>query len=857
MSARKSRIGWGLLIVAVGGICLGLSRSSAQQEAATPAPEKLLPQDAVLYIGWDGHAHHQEAWEQTAAYESLYKSGLVPALSKAAKALIGQAGRPEAELISKVYDHLVAHGLSLAVSLTAEAGPPQPVAVLVIHQAAELEPALAKLLKENAGDDLQIETETIRGRQVNRAPLPDAPGFEFGWWTEGRHLVIVAGVAAVEATIDTAEGQNGRGNITKNRLWSKYRGEADFAVTSVGWVDLKTLRDMLGEMPLPAQTAAGDPLTINRVLKPLGLDGLDALVGRSGYKGKAVWSEGTAETHGPRRGLLALAEQQPMQLGDLPPLPAGTAGFFAFSLDWAKMYDDLSTMAKELAALGPPQVHQQVVGVIDNLPQILPIHPREDLLAPLGNVTCLYGDSQQTLFGLGIGLAIKVDDADKLRGTLDEIAGAVAEQTNPRDFQVRKTEKHGAEIVTLEFARGMFNPSYVIQDGWLNVGLFPQAAEAFVLRTAGKLPTWKPSDEIQEALSQMPGEFTSISVADPRPTVQMLMSLAPIVFPLAQQALRDAAGGDRRDENPLPISLADLPPAELVAGPLFPNVSVSTVTEDGFHGTSRTSLPAFPFVGSGGGGSVATTGVLVGLLLPAVQQAREAARRTQSMNNLRQLGIALHNHHDVHQKLPSGTHPNEKLKPEKRLSWQASILPYIEQQALYRTLDFDEAWDSEANQPHARHTLPVFLNPGIAAGSYEQAVEKARAGEYGQTHYVGIAGVGKDAPTLPVTDQRAGMFGYERATRLADVLDGLSNTVMVSEASKDFGPWAAGGSATIRAFTTKPYINGPDGIGGPWSGDGCQMLLGDGSARFISKSIDPGVLEALSTIRGGEVVGGF
>ncbi|HUG92080.1 MAG TPA: DUF1559 domain-containing protein, partial [Planctomycetaceae bacterium] len=616
---------------------------------------------------------------------------------------------------------------------------------------------------------------------------------------------------------------------------------------TVGWLDLQTLREMLGEMPLPAPAGDGEPLTINRALVPLGLDGLDAVVGRSGYKGKAVWSESALETHGPRRGLLALADQKAITLADLPPLPADNAGFFACSLDWSKLYDTLTTLAKDVAALGPPQARQQVAGVIDNLPQILPFHPRDDLFDSLGDVTCLYGDSRQTLFGLGIGLAIKVDDAEKLRRTLADIAGAVAEQTNPRDFQVRQTEKGGVEIVTLEIGRGMFNPSWVIHKGWLNVGLFPQAVEAFALRADGKLETWKPSGEVEESLSQLPKEFTSISVTDPRPTVQLLMSLAPIVFPAAQQALRSSGGGEGPERDPLPIALAELPPAELVARPLFPNVSVSTVGEDGFHSASRTSLPAIPFApGGGGGGSVATTGVLVALLLPAVQQAREAARRTQSKNNLRQIGLGLHNYHDVHGRFPQGTHANEKLKPDKRWSWQAEILPYLDQQALHRALDFDKAWDADGNRQWATQRLPVLTNPGVGEGG----------GEYGPTHYVGIAGVGKDAPTLPVTDRKAGMFGYNRATRLADIHDGTSYTLMASEASKDFGPWAAGGPSTIRAFTAKPYINGPDGIGGPFRG-GCNMLFGDGSVRFIHEGIDAGVLEALSTIRGDEAVGDF
>jgi prepilin-type processing-associated H-X9-DG protein len=83
--------------------------------------------------------------------------------------------------------------------------------------------------------------------------------------------------------------------------------------------------------------------------------------------------------------------------------------------------------------------------------------------------------------------------------------------------------------------------------------------------------------------------------------------------------------------------------------------------------------------------------------------------------------------------------------------------------------------------------------------------------------------------------------------------DGTSNTIMTAECVKDLGPWVAGGRATIRALTQKPYIEGPDGLGGQHEG-GCQVGLADGSVRYISKSIDPSVMEALSTIAGGETI---
>ena len=176
----------------------------------------------------------------------------------------------------------------------------------------------------------------------------------------------------------------------------------------------------------------------------------------------------------------------------------------------------------------------------------------------------------------------------------------------------------------------------------------------------------------------------------------------------------------------------------------------------------------------------------------------------------------------------------------------AAILPSMDQNALYRSLDLKKAWAAKENARFTKLNIPSYLNPGFCSN-------KSSAG---QTHYVGIAGVGKGAELLALPNARAGMFGYNRKTRFRDITDGTANTMMVTEASKNFGSWGAGGKVTIRALTTKPYINGPDGIGGPFNG-GCNVLFADGSVRFISKNINSNIFESLSTIQGGEVVGGF
>jgi prepilin-type processing-associated H-X9-DG protein len=283
--------------------------------------------------------------------------------------------------------------------------------------------------------------------------------------------------------------------------------------------------------------------------------------------------------------------------------------------------------------------------------------------------------------------------------------------------------------------------------------------------------------------------------------------------------------------------LADIPPAEVITKPMFPNVTAVTVDAKGVHMQTRESAPGLT------SGAFVVGPVAVALLLPAVQAAREAARRTQSRNNLKQLMLAMHNYHDVHNSFPAGTHPNPDLKPDKRLSWQADLLPFLELKPIYDMIDFKKAWDDPANREARATDINVFVNPTLGP---------RRAGGLPVTECVGMAGVGADGPMLPVTSPRAGVFAYDRVTRIDDIKDGTSNTIAISDCNKDLGSWAAGGRATIRSLTKQPYIDGPDGLGG--HPEGCQVGFADGSVRFISKSIDAKTFEALMTINGHEPI---
>ena len=222
-----------------------------------------------------------------------------------------------------------------------------------------------------------------------------------------------------------------------------------------------------------------------------------------------------------------------------------------------------------------------------------------------------------------------------------------------------------------------------------------------------------------------------------------------------------------------------------------------------------------------------------------------SAARTIDEANHRRLLAGLGGYVKAEGAFPAGASGGALMPPETRLSWIAAMLPYYGHVDWHRRLDFGYSWNSPQNQPVTRLALAEVVNPALGPGDREAA--------FPTTHYVGVGGVGPDGPRLAADDPRAGVFGYGRRTRLEDITDGTSNTVAILGVTERCGPWASGGDATVRPLTKAPYVHGPDGFG---SGQPDGMLAGmaDGSVRFLSKDIDPRVMEQMATIHGGENV---
>jgi serine/threonine protein kinase len=210
--------------------------------------------------------------------------------------------------------------------------------------------------------------------------------------------------------------------------------------------------------------------------------------------------------------------------------------------------------------------------------------------------------------------------------------------------------------------------------------------------------------------------------------------------------------------------------------------------------------------------------IVVGLLIPVIQSAREAARRAQSMNNLKQLGLALHNYHDVYKTFPPAVVPDED--GNALYSGRVLLLPFLGQENLYNSLDLTQAWDSPRNRAFTQMPLKVFEDPSGSSNSNAS-----------RSNYVFVTG-------------RGAMFEEGKSTRMADVTDGLSNTLMMVEV-KDYGVnWAEPRDVDLSRPARLPAGD---------HGRSHLVLMGDGSVKVLTSDLTPAEVRALATRDGGEV----
>jgi prepilin-type N-terminal cleavage/methylation domain-containing protein/prepilin-type processing-associated H-X9-DG protein len=284
---------------------------------------------------------------------------------------------------------------------------------------------------------------------------------------------------------------------------------------------------------------------------------------------------------------------------------------------------------------------------------------------------------------------------------------------------------------------------------------------------------------------------------------------------------------------------------------------------------------------------VAIIGILVGLLLPAIQFAREAARRTSCTNNLKQIGLAIQNYHDAYKVLPPGylavfdTTGNEN---GPGWGWAALVLPYLEEGNLHRTIQFGLSIESPTNAGPRTTQITTYLCPSDSPEpiwiptTYDlSGTPKQTICDVASANYIGVFGT-----TEPGVNGD-GIFFRNGKLALRNITDGTSHTIAVGERSHRLcqATWVGavsnanlypppGSSAPPVVDNSTGMILGHTGDGnGPGAADshanqfssmhgaGANFLFADGHVQFLDETIEYKTYMALSTRAGGEVIGEF
>ena len=297
---------------------------------------------------------------------------------------------------------------------------------------------------------------------------------------------------------------------------------------------------------------------------------------------------------------------------------------------------------------------------------------------------------------------------------------------------------------------------------------------------------------------------------------------------------------------------------------------------------------------------IAIIAILIGLLLPAVQKVREAAAKTQCVNNLKQLGISIHGYASSNDsKIPTSTRLSGNTD-SPRISWAVALLPYLEQGNLVKTYDLASTWSSAANLPITRQPIKIFQCPVSQDETRLDGDPQTNIWDIvGISDYAAIAGVSAIATNVNTTGVSIpGIMEKNKTVKMLDVKDGLSNTIAITESAGrprliqkgikigavpinkvNGGGWcrpasdidfvssnAAGtnypGTCAVNCtngfnyptYNVAPF--GTEGTSQPFSfhSGTINNLMGDGSVRSVGESISVQIFAALCTRDNGETI---
>lgn len=791
-----------MLLAGAGALPLGVP-----PEKENPVMSHVAPEECVLFATWSGMAaadpkspNHTEqllAEAEVRQFAATIQQTIGNALTQAARqqrdnpqaALLAESGplwikslvtRPAAIYLTRIEPR--ENSIELEGALIVQAD----------DAAARLDHVLTALLTSE--DEPPVEV-TIGARKFHRLKATEQLPVELTWGAGNGYLMIGLGAGAIESLSARIKAQQEPAWLVDIKKTAGIERRS-----SLSYVNMKTLLDSLAPLSGPQADA---------VLASLGLKQLTTFSSVTGLDDSGVVSRSLLAIEGNPRGLLSVLDSEGIVAADLSHIPSDALIASCFSLEARKLLDAVLAAAAEV----DPRAGGEIEEGLARFEQETGVNLRETVAA-LGNNWSLHAASGDGGL-LGAALTVEVWDRARLARAQDEIVIRLREG-GPRSPFVLASSPFAGEVIYHAAATREpmpFAPAWCLTGKRLIFGLNPQAVKAVLARGID-----------EKSIADAPG--VAPLLAEGKPPLAVGYYDAKPLFEATYASLQMAApmliGQMRREGAPLAFDATSLPTARSIGRHLQPSVSVVRRTGRGVEFESRQTLPAANLG--------ASLPVGVALLLPAVQSARAAAAESQASVNLKQQVIGMHNFHDTYNRFPAAYSVDDDGKP--LLSWRVHILPFIEQQALYREFRLDEPWDSEHNKKLIAKMPKTYAAPGSKAGA-------------GKTNYLAVGG---KHGVLIVPTGRGAERSAADGTGIAAIFDGTSNTIAVVEASDE-----------LAVEWTKPVEWVPNdkeplkGLLGLRS-RGILVALCDGSVRMLPATVPVDDLRSFFTRDDGRAV---
>ena len=809
-----------LATIFLGGGLLGLPLSIPPLPP-DPVITRAAPDDCLAHVSLAGlampDARSGNLTERMLADEEM--QGFLQTLARRLVAAAQEAAElpPAAEAAAV---ELVAAGLSRPLAITferfvaPEAGrPPEVRASLVLRTGGgdrerRITTAVETLLSLATADVGVPEPEqrTIGKATVRQMATPLGP---LSWGVHDGSLLLTIGEGTLEALLKRL------GDAARAKPAWMTDAERRLPLDRPATLTVVNAREVIR---LATSGMAADRDRVAAFLAASGIAGIDRLVAVSGLDTEGTVTDVRLGFEGQPAGLFA-PPASGIGLKQLARIPADAVMAQTMSLDPSRTLATLLDVIAAIDADGAAEIRRG----LEQFRAVAGLDPDRHLLKTLGPEWTMVALPSSGGLVPNLAMIAGVRDPPTFAKTHKALLGVLRNLTADGDTRTTITEipYRGQTLFCLAIEGPDMaipvTPTWCLTADRLLITLSPQLMKTLLARTDADAELGSVA-EVKEAIAGGDADF--VGVFDPQLMLGALCSAYEMATPLIRQAT--ARTGQRLD-------LPTLPRATALTPFVKPSVTVLRHEPDGIHLRSTTTLPLGPLAGGGGllGASPASTPVLVAMLLPAVQAAREAARRAQMVSNMKQVLLATHLYAAGHGNVFP---PQAICDPEGKplLSWRVMLLPYLGQEALFREFHLDEPWDSEHNRPLVARMPAVFANPSADPQAVAAGLTTVQVLTGGNTLFA-----------VP-----------DKGVHIRDITDGTSKTLLIVEAMPDRAvPWTK--PADVVFDPGRPL----DGIGNPRR-PGNVFITGfcDGSVQTFSPDVDPDVFRAWVTPAGAEPV---